>query len=183
MIAPTINTTSRIDSLPRPMEPPTLGMHADVPAEMPWELPHRSRVLVIRPCNPLWTPQSPAAIPPGCSLPMTADIATDLCLAMNRQCLTDPDLRNLWHIVIHRLTKGAFAVMRVQLAGQWNPADEFELPPDAHQLMQNGDCRRLAIQFNKRELRLGPSPQFWALHVRCLRTHQAVLALQEGGAA
>lgn len=168
-----INT---VPTLARPASEPTASLFVESPdeLEMPWEAPPNSRVLIIRNHDRLWVPKGIHSLPPHCTLGMPYRIAAALALELNRVSLRDPDRQHTWHVVIYRMNKGGFAVMRVLRSANWVPEDEYAIPPDATEPMSGCEARVNVAAFNRRELQGSTSPEFWAICIKPLRKEEII---------
>jgi hypothetical protein len=83
--------------------------------------------------------------------------------------MDEPNRAHSWHVVISRQNKSGYAVMRVLRSANWIPRDEFDLPPDASASMSNGEARMSVQEFNRREMQLSRSPEFWAVLIKPLK--------------
>jgi len=160
----------------RPVSDPTAALFVESPdeLEMPWETPANSRILIIRNADRLWVPKGVCSLPPHCTLGMPYPIAAALALELNRVSLRDPDRQHTWHVVIYRMNKGGFAVMRVLRSANWVPEDEYAIPPDATEPMSGCEARVNVAAFNRRELQGSTSPEFWAICIKPLLKEEII---------
>lgn len=164
MISPSV-------TLPRPVSTPSVSLSSVSPDEfeMPQETPPDSRVQIIRNPDRTWVPSGMGSLPPHCSVGMPYAIAAALAAELNRCSMNEPDRAHTWHVVISRQNKTGYAVMRILRSANWIPQDEFDLPPDACEPMFNCEARKAVHEFNRREMQLNRSPEFWAVLIKPLK--------------
>lgn len=139
--------------------------------------PPNSAIVLIPVNSTNWQPTGLKSMPGEHTLKFPLEEAERLALSLNRRLIQDRQ-RGKWYLVAYTVS-GGFVVMCVPVSDNWQPADEYDVPPLHSEGLTNTEARRTVSAINRATMMNCRTIQKWAVHVKPPQRQSVALSEDE----